>query len=314
MTLNTASFGIDGSGRPMLHLNLTLDDESGEFDPAQLTLADLHADVRRFASEDSDGVVEVAATTMDELDQSYAQGLPLRVGLDLDTSGSLDTQDPDSMRTDAAAHFVPAVLGHETLDATVSLFSFPRKEGHGEHVWVDAWASGSTPTPLLDDIEALRGEASGTTPMWASVLEVADEVATDDEAINAIVLFTDGQADEVASAEEVIEDASGEPEYRLYIVGLGEGLDHQELNDVALATGGHFSALDEPDALTEAFDGLAAAAGGSVELRVALDLDLVTSSARGDGTYRIDGEVRHDRSGLVLSLHEASVYIPPLDD
>lgn len=132
---------------------------------------------------------------------------------------------------------------------------------------------------------------------------------SDDEHTRSLVLLTDGVADDSAiSVEEVVANADAN-DYSVYPVGLGEDLDHDDLSRVASRTGGVFAPVDEAAALTTAFEGLATAARGSIEITLGIELGDADTKL-GGRTYILEGEVVYEPTGLKLSFDGQRVYIP----
>jgi VWFA-related protein len=174
---------------------------------------------------------------------SYAEDVPLLLGLVIDSSGSMEGLMLEAKR--AAGGFIGAILGAEDRAFVVDFDTRPRLAHPPTNDLASLFASFNTLTP------------DGFTAMYDSILFSLIQLGTE-PGRKALVVLSDGDDYKSRySPSRVIEDArkSAVP---VYIIGLGEEKTMRRiyygnaLNDVAEKTGGRVY-LVSPERLQEAY-------------------------------------------------------------
>ena len=227
-----------------------------------------------------DAGLQIQLDVADPADVSLAQlgvreilpdpGAKLAATLDLDSSGSMGSNDPDRLRVKAAHEFIGQL-------------------GSGDKVSVCDFGSGSTPpftrTRLLTDFTedktvaraaADQVRASGGTPMFKSIVEVLGYFNDKHPAgsINrALVVLGDGQPNGGGTLAQACDKAK-QTGIRINTVGFGPAADNsprrsdsavRTLRDLASCSGGAYTSVAKASDLQNAFANLGQAAkSGSV--------------------------------------------------
>jgi Mg-chelatase subunit ChlD len=185
----------------------------------------------------------------------------------LDDSGSMDWNDPDILRADAAQIFWEEVL-RENSKNRVALLDFGQmsSEGFSETRLLQGWTRDQAELEAqLPNIEAWGG-----TPLYTSLNETALWVdSTVAKSPNRVMLLlSDGQPGDYPLEErrdEAIATAK-KVGLRVHTVGLGEASDLDEyantnaieaVREIAEQTGGVYSAATDADAMRSIFQALA---------------------------------------------------------
>lgn len=162
------------------------------------------------------------------------------VAFTLDSSGSMDWNDPQGLRKQASKNFVDALLDGDRA-AVVDFNSWARlRQG------------------LTTDRDAVKAAIdqvgdSGGTNIGAGVDVALDELerGDDDERAQIVILLTDG----VGSYSHTLTERAGDAGVTIYTIGLGSGVDDRLLREIAERTGGSYYpvavAEDLPDVFRE---------------------------------------------------------------
>lgn len=169
--------------------------------------------------------------------------------LDFDSSGSMQTNDPNAVGRRAGANEFFSCIDPNGLVAVLDF-------GAG----VDGGPCAMHSRVLQDftnDVHLLRAAldeltAHGTTPLWGSALDALCLLADRFGGGGAAVLLTDGFAADPGLLDTVIATAVAQ-DSEIYTIGLGERVDAARLRLVATSTGGAFAHVSDPNALAGVF-------------------------------------------------------------
>lgn len=165
----------------------------------------------------------------------------------MDQSGSISTSDRNNYRLDAAKAFCSNLgAGNNTL---LWSFSGSRHYEHGTAFTTDT-------STVIAEIEALRNQQGGGTPLYISQVAATDFSATNaTRPGKAVLTFSDGDDTRGGyTATQVAENAIAK-NVRLFNIGLG-GAETEMLCRQALATGGSFMYAKDARQLISMFGNL----------------------------------------------------------
>lgn len=174
----------------------------------------------------------------------------LAVLLALDSSGSMQSNDPERLRV-RAARLLLERLGDDDRAAIIDFGPTPSSGMRGARLLQGF-------TSNRDDLERAlsRISAGGGTPLFSSLLDGLALLEQEDARQRVIVVMTDGRASRGdAHPDEALAKAAAMGA-TIFTLGLGQGLDFRELQRVAATTGGTFAEAREAELLAGAFDGL----------------------------------------------------------
>lgn len=184
----------------------------------------------------ADGVIEVEAEDIkakkvlpmrpkaeeidwEELETPEPVSMPMDIALAIDCSGSMSAGELDDAKA-AASRF----LDNIDPSSRVGLISFG-----GSRVEIEM--------DLTQDFEKLRGaienlRTRGSTPMDEAIALTREELLTDSQNVNVLILLTDGYPDDEDTTLEEAELAK-EEDIRIIAIGVGDGVDSDYLEDLA---------------------------------------------------------------------------------
>lgn len=109
---------------------------------------------------------------------------------------------------------------------------------------------------LKEVIESMRSKEGGGTPLYNSISGLLDYVVQNSKNNNkAIIVFTDGDDTEGGSIPQLVLDAQTSG-IEVYVVGLGGGVNQNELTLLALGTGGAVMFAEEVNQLISLYRSL----------------------------------------------------------
>jgi Mg-chelatase subunit ChlD len=267
---------------------------TGAFAPNDFSFRNIRVVPRGSAASDPPVALgEVDAVRVDSV--PAVEATDVSIVLVLDSSGSMDDNDPRRERVEAAQllleSLAPGVRG--------AVMDF----GAGV-------SGGRRASRLLQgfttDREALRRAlervaAAGGTPLYAAVLDALDLLADEASSQRAVVALSDGRANSDDVEVGVVRSRANELGVTVFSLGLGRGLDFGELQGLAVGTGGTFGEADDASRLATVFAGFGQAIR---EGRV-----LVTARGRLDpplaqpGLYVLTGEM--------ITVHGPQRFVTP---
>ena len=300
LTMSFDASGVTGDDRlAVLHF----DESTGTFDRPADQVIDATTGT---ATVTTDAFSPFVVVDVDEFESVWADRIttprtggggpttPVDVVLALDSSGSMQWNDPSGARKVAASAFVDALLDGDRVAV------------------VDFDSQAVLRQPLTSDFTAARNaiqqiDSSGGTNLSAAMMSSLDELdraGRDSQRI--IVLLTDG----VGTYSSLLTQRASASGVTVYTVGLGAETDEALLGSIASATGGRFYLVQDAADLGSAFNRIGDDVGAQDSDGDGLADDAETTGWRdGSGrTYRTDPE-QADTDGDGLSDgQEAGAY------
>ena len=182
---------------------------------------------------------------------------PWAIAIDIDSSGSMDTNDPYDLRIDASELFVENILAADE-DSVFNIYDFgySYSEGFEETRQLTAdWTSDYTEiSAAIEDVED-----SGGTPMYESiseVLQVFDDEIDDDDYLRAMLVLSDGIAGDETDYKEDVLKYSLDYSIPINTIALGRGAYEEKLSSLSDETGGIYANAAEADELVDVFDAM----------------------------------------------------------
>jgi len=186
------------------------------------------------------------------------EGETVSTFINLDSSGSMSSNDPNELRKDAASQFVNA-LALDDLVAVGDFGTSPTAPFTQTRLLTDF----TTDRLMIDDAIA-QVTAAGGTPMYASLLEVIDYYETSGpmNVSRSILLLGDGKPGGTGTLDDVCLSAQA-AQIPLNTIGLGPAADGSPsadpdavkvLRDLADCSGGAYTGVVDAQDLGTAFD------------------------------------------------------------
>jgi hypothetical protein len=215
------------------------------------------------------GVTSVLSVPQDPMPTAFA--------LDLDSSGSMASADPQMTRVGAAQDFI-GITELARPDNVHGVFTFPR-DGFAPFAVTETLAAFTDDGAAASAAVAQVGAPGGTTPLFESAIEVLDH--QDDVVGSAyrtsLVLFSDGEPGDRYYTIDDLLAAAAATGTTIPTIGLGgasQTSDSPDLDAVdvmqrlAFETNGSFSSATESGDLETAFANLAASVSGHIVVTV----------------------------------------------
>lgn len=207
---------------------------TGTFTKSNFNFSEISASALFDSEVVVDGVADVVEVVQK---QANRREEGITVAILLDSSGSMEENDSQELRKDAAKGLVD-LLGPDDR-ATVLDFDSVYTEFTGDH------------DILHEAIDSVGHD--GSTPLYSTILDGLTLLVEDGGGRPTLVALTDGKADDESLIDEVIGVAT-ENVIPVFAVGLGQNLDFSELQQVADATGGTFAEASMAEDLVVVFD------------------------------------------------------------
>lgn len=245
----TLTLSFDPSAAPadanlaVLHFN----EETGTYDQPADQSIDLATGVATVTTTEFSPFIIVDLNQFDEIwkneivvprEGGGTAAQPIDAVLSIDGSGSMDWNDPNNLRFDAASAFVDSLLPNDR----VAVIGF------------DSWFQ--VVHPLTTDFAAAKSTIPltytwGGTSISAAVRGPLDELDTNGNSTHSriIVLLTDG----VGDYDPALTTRAADSNTTIYTVGLGAETDAALLEQIASSTGGKFFFVENADGLKDAY-------------------------------------------------------------
>ena len=203
--------------------------------------------------EEEDVELEVSPK---EILQPSNSSTPWAFAINIDSSGSMSSNDPNRIRVDAAQQFVDMVLGMRR-GTQLSVFDFGAgyTEGYEYSRLLHYFSSDSQALKAAID-ECLE---DGSTPLFESTNEILDTLVSVIPAGSferAMLVLSDGAPDRMDLEPTVISVAQSN-NIPINTVALGTGEQNEVMSDLANDTGGIFTSASSAADLKDAFENVA---------------------------------------------------------
>ncbi len=184
---------------------------------------------------------------------------PFAIGILLDSSGSMSSNDPGRLRVEGARGYVELLSGLQP-GSRFAVGDFGAGADNGFSV-TRLLADFTTDRDVLDAAIS-RTTASGGTPLFDSLYEMiqfVDDEVSDDDYERAMLLLSDGKPNDTNLRQDCI-DYANDNHIPVNTVALVSGdLSLAEtMRDLARETGGIASVASSATSLSDAFEGIAA--------------------------------------------------------
>jgi VWFA-related protein len=172
-------------------------------------------------------------------------------------------------------------------------------------------------TPIYDLLDTLQ--AKGATPLYDTLVKGVRWTADEPIGNRAVLLLTDGRDEDgrggpgsaVFNAESPIREAN-RANIPVYVIGLGEGIDRDFLQRLALETGGGYQETPDSAELAGLFQNVADALKQQYRLTYESDLPADGQEHRLSVTVQRGGRQASDEAGLNTPVGEAPPTATPL--
>lgn len=223
------------------------------------------------------------------------------VALDLDSSGSMSSNDPDELRKGAAKDFIDILNG--TDEAAIMDFGAGYTSPFSNTRLLQDFTTDKT--LLKDAVDSVT--ASSQTPMYESLYEILDYLNGYTTINTALMVMTDGIANSDSLFDEVVARAIGY-QIPIYAISLGTNIDFTLLQELAAQTNGGFASALDPMDLADLFVAIGVAVQeGRIIVHGEGIFDPEIPSA---GTYVVSGSlVTHIGAGFTETPFDFTVEI-----
>lgn len=204
----------------------------------------------------------------------------------LDSTGSMQTNDPQRLRVDAAQALVEQLTERDLA----AVLEFSRSASPSPGFFGARLLQPLTNDHALLDAAIAAVTADGTTPLYDALLDSCDLLVTEGRVNSAVVVLTDGleNASTTGTLTTVIATAvdHGIP---VFPIGLGANIDFAELQTLADATGGTFATALNAAELDRLFRSLGVAVTkGRTIITASVTF---TTPIGGPGVYTVAGDL-----------------------
>lgn len=196
------------------------------------------------------------------------------VGMVIDTSGSMSSNDPTGLRVDAAKQFVNGMRDSDRVSvigfssSTTTRIGLTRLDTEANRAAVDS------------ALEQTR-IATGGTDIPGAVAQVTQVLGkADGQRLRVAFLLTDGYSS--YSYDDALTTAAREAGVTIYTIGLGSSVDTALLASIAAGTGGEFIQLTSADQLQPLYERLA---GDIIDDGTDSDGDTITDCVERNGAF-----------------------------
>ncbi len=186
-----------------------------------------------------------------------SSSLPWSIAIDIDSSGSMSSNDSEYVRKDASKLFVENILSYDST-SEFNIYDFGAGSTTGfsySRQLTSDWTSDvTTIDAAIDEVVA-----SGGTPLFESIYEILQAFVVEKAASSyqrAMLVLSDGSPDSYTNRTTVYEYAVSNT-IPINTVYLGDSdYTAATMRELAENTGGIYASADDADALEDAFVGL----------------------------------------------------------
>lgn len=214
-----------------------------------------------------------------------ARGDTLSAVLTLDASNSMEDNDPDELRAEAAKGFVDRMDSADRVAiASFDTETEPTSPYQAIRLWQDFTNDKNLARTAVDDATFF----SGGTNLWDAGIDSLELLGTIQGENEAVVLLTDGEDRDSSSSVQDLIDSATQSGIAVYTIGLGNDINADALSRIATETRGTFNEVAEAADLTGLFDRVfnASQAAGCITLT----FDPVPQvDVKGELTFEVNG-------------------------
>lgn len=180
-----------------------------------------------------------------------ARGDTISAVLTLDASGSMEDNDPDELRAEAAKGFIDRM---DSADQ-VAITSFdtetePTSPYQAIRLWQDFTNDKDLARTAIDNATFF----SGGTNLWDAGIDSFELLGTIQGENEVVVLLTDGEDTDSSSSVQDLIDSATQSGIAVYTIGLGNDINADALSRIATETRGTFNEVAEAVDLTGLFN------------------------------------------------------------
>jgi Mg-chelatase subunit ChlD len=180
--------------------------------------------------------------------------LPWAYVVDIDSSGSMSSSDPNDLRIDASKNFVDLILGYNAKNQlNISTFGYSvTKPFKATYILQDFSSDSTLLKTAIDQVKA-----SGGTPLWDSSVEMIGYLDTQKPSNSynrgVVILSDGGDTSSSSTAQNAIAVAQAK---QIPVSTVALGYDNNELMQLAGSTGGIYIMAQSASDLTTAFQNI----------------------------------------------------------
>ena len=241
-----ASFDPDFSKNGIINLSVIPVDSEGR----ALTWIDSVSAVAKYGFEEEN----LDADQEDRVEPSSKD--PWAIAIDIDSSGSMGSNDSQRLRVDASKLFVKNILNAKS-SSEFNIYDFGAGSTTG-YTNTRKLTADWTSDEYEIDTAINKVVASGSTPLYESVLEVLEDVNTDKSSSSwqrALLVLSDGSPSSTTYCSAVYSYAQAN-KIPVNTVSLGSGTYEQTMSDLAQETGGIYAGATDAASLSDAFEAI----------------------------------------------------------
>ncbi|GGS28452.1 vWA domain-containing protein [Deinococcus knuensis] len=191
----------------------------------------------------------------------------ITAAISLDSTGSMDSNDPTALRRDAAKRFITRMSSQDRA----AVLSFDGGTRPNANLGVSyLWQDFTSDKTLLNTGVDNATFAGGGTPLYGAIVDGSTIVKASGGTNGSLLILTDGEDNAYVNQYQQAIDTARANGTKVYAIGLDaqNNLDFSALEDIAATTGGLFQKANDAAALDGFFDRMynAFRAQGCVEL------------------------------------------------
>ena len=166
--------------------------------------------------------------------------------VDIDSSGSMSSNDPNKLRANAAKQLVNILSSNDIM--AIMDFGAGSDNGYVNSRLLQNFTNDKA--ALSSSIDKI--EESGSTPMYQSILDASTLLNKTQYGTKTLILFTDGEANDDGLKSSALETAKNSL-VTIHTIGLGSGVDDIALKNISSQTGGVYGHASDATELNNIF-------------------------------------------------------------
>jgi len=216
---------------------------------------------------------------------TYSKNNNVALIIVLDSSGSMEDNDPQRKRVEASKKLIDLM----DINDTIAVIDFGAGTTSGKRVSRVLSDFTDDKTQLKSAID--RVVASGGTPLYESILDAEDMLSSYANKTKVIVVLTDGQANNNNNLDSSIQEAK-DNDILIFPIGLGNNLDFKDLERVANDTNGVFGKAVDANSLEEVYSAIGV---GALKGKVLVNgKGVFKTPLTSEGEYKVFGKLKTD--------------------